>query len=151
MYLSIIVLIGEFYDSYSSTEPTRDFITMSDWLESINERIESLKEHKEEELKTLDKEYDYNWSAMAKKWSDMDEIKETAKKQDARTVSRVSFLIQVKNFLIKNELVSYIGNNEIELTEKAMIIVQRYYMEYDYNREILDFMYNLDNKEESES
>ncbi|ETJ30075.1 hypothetical protein Q604_UNBC15403G0001, partial [human gut metagenome] len=60
-------------------------------------------------------------------------------------------LEQLKNFLIKNELVSDIGNNEIELTEKAMIIVQRYYMEYDYNREILDFMYNLDNKEESES
>lgn len=151
MYLSIIVLIGEFYDSYSSTEPTRDFITMSDWLQSINERIDSLKEQDEEELKELDKQYDYNWSAMVKKWNDMDEIKETSKKQDARTISRVSFLIQVKNFLIKNELICDIGNNEVELTEKAKIIVQRYYMEYDYNREILDFMYKLDNKKESDS
>ncbi len=150
MYLSAIVLFGEFYDSYSSTEPTRDFITLSEWLESINERIESLSEHDEEKLKELDKEYDYNWTLLSKKWTDMDEIKETSKKQDGRTVSRVSFLNQVKNFLSKNELICDIGNNEIELTEKAKIIVQRYYMEYDYNRGILDFMYKLDNKEESD-
>jgi hypothetical protein len=146
MYVSIIVLFGEFYDSYQTMEPTRDFITVSDWLWSLNERISAMKEHGEEKLKELDKDLDYNWSAIIEKWMDMDEIKETVKVQDARTNSRKSFLNTVKQFLEAQELIRDIGNEEIELTEKAKIIIQRYYMEYDYNRGILDFMYQLDAK-----
>lgn len=147
MYVSIIVLFGEFYDSYQSIEATRDFITISDWLESLNQRISILTEHDTEKLKTLDKEFDYNWSSIIEKWIDMDEIKETVKVQDARTISRKSFLNTVKQFLEKQDLIQYIGNDEIELTEKAKNIIQRYYMEYDYNRGILDFMYNIDKNE----
>jgi len=147
MYVAIIVLFGEFYDSYQTIEPTRDFLNISDWLSSLNERISSLQEHKLDKLKELDKEYDYNWSLILEKWMDMDEIKETVKAQNARTISRASFLNSVKKFLIDQELTVDIGNEELELTEKAKTIIQRYYMEYDYNRGILDFMYNLDKKE----
>lgn len=148
MYTAIIVLFGEFYDSYQSMEPTRDFISVNDWLESLNERIDSLKEHGSEKLKELDKEFDYNWSALMEKWEDMDIIKETVKVQDARTTSRKSFINVVKGFLEAQELVKDIGNEEMELTEKAMAIIQRYYMEYDYNRGILDFMYHLDQRKD---
>lgn len=147
MYVAIIVLFGEFYDSYQTIEPTRDFLNISDWLSSLNERISSLQEHKLDKLKELDNEYDYNWSLILEKWMDMDEIKETVKAQNARTISRASFLNSVKKFLIDQELTVDIGNEELELTEKAKTIIQRYYMEYDYNRGILDFMYNLDKKE----
>ena len=40
-----------------------------------------------------------------------------------------------------------IGNNEMELTEKTKVIVQRYYMDYEYNRGLLDFIYQFDKKE----
>jgi hypothetical protein len=105
-----------------------------------------LTEHDEEKLKTLDQEFEYNWSAIIQKWTDMDEIKEKVKSQDARTISRKSFLNTVKKFLEDQELIKDIGNEELELTEKAKTIIQRYYMEYDYNRGILDFMYNMDKK-----
>ncbi|OFI06012.1 hypothetical protein CLOACE_13930 [Clostridium acetireducens DSM 10703] len=146
MYVSIIVLFGEFYDSYQTMEPTRDFISVNEWLNVLNNRILALNEYDLEKLKKLDKEFDYNWSAILKKWMDMDEIKENVKNQDARTISRKSFLSTVTNFLEKQELVKDVGNEEVELTEKAKTIIQRYYMEYDYNREILDFMYNIDQK-----
>lgn len=146
MYVSIIVLFGEFYDSYQTTEPTRDFLTLGDWLDSLNQRILSLKEHGEEKLKEMDKNLDYNWSTIVEKWEDMDDIKEKVKAQDARTNSRKSFLNSVKQFLIAQELTADIGNEELELTEKAKTIIQRYYMEYDYNRGILDFIYELDQK-----
>lgn len=146
MYTSIIVLFGEFYDSYQTTEPTRDFINVNEWLASVNERIEALNEHDAEKIKELDNQFDYNWSAIIEKWMDMDEIKERVKNQDARTISRKSFLNTVKQFLETQELTRDIGNEELELTEKAKTIIQRYYMEYDYNRGILDFMYNLDKK-----
>lgn len=146
MYVSIIVLFGEFYDSYQTMESTRDFITITEWLSSLNDRIASLNEHGIERLKELDSEFDFNWSALVEKWMDMDEIKETVKVQDARTISRKSFLNTVKNFLEAQELVKDIGNEEFEISEKAKTIIQRYYMEYDYNRGILDFMYNLDQK-----
>lgn len=148
MYVAIIVLFGEFYDSYQTTEPTRDFITLNDWMASLNERISTLREHGEEKLKEMDRKFDYNWSAIIQKWVDMDEIKEKVKSQDARTISRKSFLNTVKNFMEAQELVHDIGNDELELTEKSQTIVQRYYMEYDYNREILDFMYSFDHKKE---
>ena len=148
MYVAIIVLFGEFYDSYQTIEATRDFLPVNEWLNSLNQRIESLKEHGSEKLKELDKEYDYNWSAVTDKWNDMDEIKEKVKSQDARTNSRKSFINIVKQFLISRELVNDIGNEELELTEKAKTIIQRYYMEYDYNRGILDFMYSFDKKGE---
>lgn len=146
MYVSIIVLFGEFYDSYQTIEATRDFITASEWLKSLNDRISSLNEHGTEKLKELDMQFDFNWSGIIEKWTDMDEIKETVKTQDARTISRKSFLNTVKNFLEAQELINDIGNDEFEITEKAKTIIQRYYMEYDYNRGILDFMYNLDFK-----
>ncbi|MBS4220535.1 non-ribosomal peptide synthetase module [Bacillus sp. FJAT-49711] len=148
MYVTIIILIGEFYDSYQTTEPIRDFISMSDWLEQVNERLETLQEIEEEELKEIEKEYEYNWRAIIGKWTDMDDIKETAKAQSGRTISRLSFLNTVKRFLVAQELVQDIGNDELQLTEKAKVIVQRYFMELEYNRGILDFIYSIDRQKE---
>jgi hypothetical protein len=148
MYVTIIILIGEFYDSYQTTEPTRDFISISDWLEQVNERLEMLQAVKEEELKEIEKEFEYNWSAIIGKWADMDDLKETAKVQSGRTISRLSFLHTVKRFLIAQELVQDIGNDELQLTEKVKVIVQRYFMELEYNRGILEFIYSIDRQKE---
>ncbi|MTI67185.1 MAG: non-ribosomal peptide synthetase module [Firmicutes bacterium] len=144
MYVTIIILFGEFYDGYHSTDPTRDFISTKEWLKSINERIESLKEFDKEELKNLEKDFEYNWISILEKWDAMDDLKENAKSQSGNTISRLSFLDKVKKFLKSQELILDIGNEEIEITEKAKVIIKRYYMEYEYNRGILDFMYNLD-------
>lgn len=148
MYVTIIILIGEFYNSYQTTEPTRDFISISDWLDQVNERLETLRAIDEEELKELEKEYDYNWGAIIEKWADMDDLKETAKAQTGRTISRLSFLHTVKRFLVAQELVQDIGNDELQLTEKAKVIVQRYFMELEYNRGILEFIYSFDQRKE---
>lgn len=148
MYVTIIILIGEFYDSYQTTEPTRDFISMSDWLEQVNERLETLKAIEQEQLKELEKEYEYSWRAIIEKWTDLDDLKETAKAQSGRTISRLSFLHTVKKFLAAQELVQDIGNDELQLTEKAKVIVQRYFMELEYNRGILEFIYSLYKQEE---
>ncbi|MDE5416055.1 DUF6063 family protein [Alkalihalobacterium chitinilyticum] len=148
MYVTIIILFGEFYDSYQTTEATRDFISMSDWLEQVNERLETLQAIGDEELKELEKEYEYNWSAIIEKWSDLDDLKETAKAQTGRTISRLSFLHTVKRFLEAQELIEDIGNDELQLTEKAKVIVQRYYMELEYNRGILEFIYSLERRKE---
>ncbi|MGO3169087.1 DUF6063 family protein, partial [Senegalia sp. (in: firmicutes)] len=67
--------------------------------------------------------------------------------QDARTNSRFSFLNTVRNFLKDQDLIDDIGNDEITLTEKAKTIIKRYYMEYDFNRGILDFIYGITQKE----
>ena len=37
MYVAIIVLFGEFYDSYQTIEPTRDFLPVDLWLNRLNE------------------------------------------------------------------------------------------------------------------
>lgn len=151
MYVAIIILFGEFYDSYQTMEATRDFIALEDWLLSINERISSLKELGIEELKELEKEYEYNWVSIVEKWDAIDDIKENVKAQNARTISRLSFLNTVKRFLEAVDLIRNIGNDEIELTEKAKTIIQRYYMELEYNRGILEFMYQLDKRKEEEN
>ncbi|MED3552745.1 DUF6063 family protein [Cytobacillus praedii] len=148
MYVTIIILIGEFYDSYQTIEPTRDFISMSDWLEQVNERLETLQAIEEEQLQELEKEYEYSWRAIIEKWTDLDDLKETAKAQSGRTISRLSFLHTVKKFLAAQELVQDIGNDELQLTEKAKVIVQRYFMELEYNRGILEFIYSLDKQKE---
>lgn len=150
MYIAIIILFGEFYDSYQSINPTRDFLSMEEWLENVNERILSLKEYSIDELKELEKEYEYNWINIIERWDPLDDLKENVKKQDARTVSRLSFLNTVKKFLEDQDLIKDIGNDEIELTEKAKTIIQRYYMEHEFNRSILDFMYQLDEKREDD-
>lgn len=148
MYLIIIVLFGEFYDGYKSINPTRDFINVEDWLNAVNERILAIKEHGEEELKKLERMYEYNWTDIIYKWEPMDDLKETVKAQDARTTSRLSLINITKNFLKEQDLIEDIGNDEIELTEKTKIIVQRYYMEYEFNRGILDFIYKLEMQKE---
>ncbi|MCB5559420.1 DUF6063 family protein [Anaerosalibacter bizertensis] len=144
MYLTIIILFGEFYDSYQSLEPTRDFLPIYKWLESVNTYIETLNEIDKEELKSLEKEYEYNWIGILEKWNAMDDLRENVKSQNARTNSRLGFLSTVKRFLESQDLIIDIGNDEIELTEKSKVIIQRYYMDYEYNRGILDFIYGLE-------
>jgi hypothetical protein len=148
LYFTTIVFLGEFYDSYHSKEPTRDFITLQDWVEKISERMESLKEHSEEALKRYEKEFSYNWISIIEKWDSIDDLKETAKKQSGNTNSRLSFLDSVKRFLLDQEIAFEIGNNELTLTEKAKTVVGRYFMELEYNRGVLEFIYDLETKRE---
>jgi hypothetical protein len=148
LYFATIVLFGSFYDTYQSIEPTRLFLRLDEWVRFIHERIEHLKTHDEDTLKELEKEFSYNWSIIIEKWEDMDDIKETAKKQAGNTISRFSFMNTVKRFLIDQDLIQDIGNNEITLTEKAKTIIQRYFMEVEYNKGIFEFIYSF-SKEES--
>lgn len=148
MYIAIIVLFGEFYDGYQSINPTRDFISLDEWLNNVNERIFSLKEHGVEKLKELEKEYEYNWLDILEKWDPLDDLREKVIKQDARTASRLSFLNTTKNFLLSQGLIKDLGYDQLELSEKAKTIIQRYYMDYEFNRGILDFIYGIDQKQE---
>ena len=149
LYFSTIILFGSFYDTYQSQEPTRQFIRIEEWVNFIQERIEQLKMNDEEQLKELEKEFSYNWSLIIEKWEDMDDIKETAKKQSGNTISRLSFIDTVKRFLIDQQLVSEIGNNEITITEKAKTIIQRFFMEIEYNKGIFEFIYGFEGTEEN--
>lgn len=147
MYVTIIILLGEFYNSYQSQEPTRSFLTMEEWLEAVHLRLESISQIEEAELRKIEEEQEYNWIRILEKWMAIDDVKEKAKKQSGNTNSRMSFLNSVKNFLEKQDMIHDIGNNEMELTEKTQVIIQRYYMDYEYNRGLLDFIYQFDNKE----
>lgn len=150
MYLAILVLFGEFYDSYSTREATRDFIRLEDWVRAVTKRIDFLKEHDLEELKKLEQEYSYNWLQIVEKWESLDDLKETAKRQTGQTQSRLSFIDSVQRFLKEQQLIIEIGNGELKLTEKAKTIVQIYFMDYEYNRGILDFLYAHEYKDEVE-
>ncbi|MDQ0229016.1 DUF6063 family protein [Metabacillus malikii] len=147
LYFSTIVLFGTFYDSYQTLEPTRDFIALDDWVRHVNDRISLLMEHDEEQLRAKEQEFSYNWKQIIEKWEDMNDIKETAKKQAGNTISRLSFIDSAKRFLIDQALVKEIGNNEITLTEKAKTIVQRFFMEVEYNKGILEFIYEWEEEE----
>ena len=151
LYFSTIILFGSFYDTYQSQEPTRQFIRLDEWVHFIQERIDQLKAHDTEELKELEKEFSYNWSLIIEKWEDMNDIKETAKKQSGNTISRLSFIDTVKRFLVDQEVVQEIGNDEITLTEKAKTIIQRFFMEVEYNKGIFDFIYGFEREEEHAS
>ncbi len=148
MYMAIIVLFGEFYDSFHTHEMTRDFIVLGDWLQSLDNRMQALKEHDPEMLQELDREYEYNWSQLVEKWDALDDLRESSRQQDGRTASRLGFLSQVQNFLLHQGLIEDLGNYEITLTEKAKTIIQRYYMEAQYHRGILDFISGLEKRKE---
>ncbi|QVY63492.1 DUF6063 family protein [Cytobacillus gottheilii] len=141
LYFTVIVLFGSFYDSYQTLEPTREFIRLDDWTLLVNDRILMLMEHDEEKLLQHEKEFSYNWKQIIDKWDDMNDIKESAKKQSGNTISRLSFMDTAKRFVIDQELLEEIGNNELILTEKAKTIVQRFFMEVEYNKGILEFIY----------
>ncbi len=143
MYFSIISLYGMFYDSYHTTEPILEFTTMGLWLSAVNEQVEMLSRHDEEVLLYRQREMNYNWKAIVDKWLSLDDTNERAKKQDARTNSRLSFLNTVKQFLLLQELVVDLGNGEIALTDRSKDIVGKYYMDSEYNREILAFLYGV--------
>jgi hypothetical protein len=148
MYTAIIILFGEFYDSYQNMEPTRDFLSIDQWLNTLNERIMVIKAMDLDELEKMEQEQEYNWRQVVEKWDALNDLKEKVKTQDARTRSRLSFLNTVKKFLEEQDLVKDIGENELELTEKARTIIQRYYMEEERNRNILSFIYEMSRKKE---
>ena len=82
----------------------RSFIGIEEWTALVNERIALLKTHPEAELREMEKEFSYNWTALIEKWSAMDDIKETAARQSGNTISRVSFMDSVRKFLVAQEL-----------------------------------------------
>jgi len=141
LYIAVIVFIGEFYDSYQTTQPTRDFITIDGWMESLDEKIQGLKQMDEESLNLFEQEYEYNWNGIIRMWDSIDIIKEDVKKQNARTISRKSFMNMVTGFLIGEELAKEVGIEELALTEKAKVIVQLFFMDYEYNRGIMEVIY----------
>lgn len=143
LYFTVIILFGSFYDRYNSQEATIEFLRLDDWVKRVNERLDDLRSHSEEELVALEQEFSYNWRLIIDKWEDMDDIKETAKKQTGNTISRLSFIDTAKRFLVSQGLLREIGNNEVALTEKAKIIIQRYFMDTDYNKNIFEFLYGL--------
>lgn len=147
MYVAIIIFIGEFYDSYQTTRPTREFITTVDWLSSLNERLNHIREFDDQHLKAMEEAYDYNWLDILKNWEAMDNVKEGIKRRTARTVSRMSFMMIVKNFMLKEGIAKEIGADELVLTEKTNAIVTKYFMEYEYNRGIIEFIYQLGGEE----
>lgn len=148
LYFSTIILFASFYDTYQSQEPTRQFLRIEEWVRFIQERIDQLKTHEEEEIKQLEKEFSYNWSLIIEKWEDMDDIKETAKKQSGNTISRFSFMDTVKRFLVDQGLIQDIGNDEVTLTEKAKTVIQRYFMEVEYNKGIFEFIFGFERSDE---
>ncbi|HHY20877.1 MAG TPA: non-ribosomal peptide synthetase module [Bacilli bacterium] len=150
MYFAILILFGYFYDSYQSKEATRDFIRMDDWVREVHKNIQALKEHDEEMLEREEKEFSYNWRQIIRKWDDMNDIRESAKRQAGNTISRLSFLDTVKRFLIDQELVREIGNMELALTEKAKTIIQKYFMDLSYNKGIFEFIYGEGNEDASD-
>ena len=147
LYFTSIILFGCFYDTYQSQEPTRQFLSIDEWADSVNERIEYLQSHDEEALKAFEKEFAYNWRLIIEKWQDMNDLKETAKKQSGNTISRLSFMDTTKRFLVDQDLIHEIGNDEVVLTEKAKTIVQRFFMEVEYNKGIFEFIYNFKEEE----
>lgn len=144
LYFATIILFGAFYNSYQSGRPTRDFLRIDEWIHQIQERIEQLQALNEEVLKQKESEFSYNWRQIIEKWTDMNDIKESAKRQTGNTISRYSFLDTVKRFLLDQDLVNDLGNEEITLTEKAKTIVQRFFMEVEYNKGILTFIYDME-------
>ncbi|WP_410513532.1 DUF6063 family protein [Paenibacillus sp. BR2-3] len=144
LYVAIIAFIGAFYDSYQTIEPTRDFIRMDEWLSLVQERVEGLKEHDPERLRQYEKEFSYNWALIIEKWDAMDDIRETAKRQSGNTISRMSFMDTARRFLMDQGLAEQIGDGELAITEKSKIIVQRYFMELQNNRGILQFLYQFE-------
>lgn len=143
-YMAFIVFIGAFYDSYQTIDPTRNFLKMEEWLNLLQLRMNGLREHSDEELKALSQEYSYHWVDIIEKWGAMDDVKETAKRQSGATISRASFLDNVRRLLIDQNLAQQVGPDELDLTDKAKIIVQRYFAEREYNRGILEFLYGFE-------
>jgi hypothetical protein len=124
---------------------------MEEWMNLVQQRINGLREHSAEELKALSQEYSYHWPDIIEKWDAMDDVKETAKRQSGATISRLSFLDAVRRFMLDQDLAKQVGPDELDLTEKTKMIVQRYFMEREYNRGILEFLYGLEPKRKEES
>lgn len=147
LYFASLVLFGSFYDTYQSPEPTRQFLRLDEWVTLIQERIDFLKTHEDDEIAQLEKEFSYNWGLIIEKWDDMDDVKENAKRQSGNTISRMSFIDTTRKFLLHQELIADIGNQEVILTEKAKTIVQRFFMDVEYNKGIFEFLYALERSE----
>lgn len=144
LYFATIILFGSFYDRYNSQEQTLQFITLADWVKNINERIDYLQSYEKDDLIELEKEFSYNWRAIINKWTNMDDIKETVKKQSGNTISRLSFIDTAKRFLISEGLIKEVGNYEVTITEKAKVIIQRFFMDAEFNNNIFEFIYDED-------
>lgn len=145
MYFSMIVLLGAFYDSFNTTLPTRDFISVDQWLKMMNERLDIIAQHGDK-LKEFEQDYEYNWIGILDKWTALDDIRETAKSQKGNTKSRKNFLLSVARFLKEQELIEENSFEELYLTQKTHAIVGRYFMEEEFNRGILEVIYDFEER-----
>lgn len=141
MYLSMIIFIGEFYNSYTTNKKTRDFLTLADWLDKIDERIESMDKIDDEVLKSAERDDGYNWFSLIEHWKQMDIIKEKTREQK-NSHSKRAFLNNTIGFMRDQDMIVELGNDEYDLSMKAQIVVTRFFMNTEYNRGIIDKLYN---------
>ncbi|MEK4700994.1 DUF6063 family protein [Solibacillus sp. FSL R7-0668] len=151
MYFATICVIGEFYNAFHSKNPTRPFITLEEWMQAIDRRMAILREYNEGTLKEKEKQYSYRWHMLLEKWDGLDDVKETAKRQSANTVSRVSFLHTTCRFLKDEDILVETGMGEYELTEKAQVIIGNYFMDSEYNRGIIAFLYGMKEEDDADN
>ena len=143
LYAAVLVFFGTFYDSYQTNEPQLDFLPVEEWLQLMNQRMEALGDLEPRVLEKTAIDQEINWPVVVEKWEALDDIKEGVKLQKGRTGSRLSFMNAAAKFLLDQDLAEDLGNDELALTEKARVIVQRYYMDIDRNREIMDFLFSI--------
>lgn len=151
MYFATLCCLGEFYNSFHSLKPTRAFITLEDWMRSVEDRISALQNLGEEKLEQKEEEYSYHWRGIIEKWHALDDVREGVKSQRGQTKSRVSFLHKVCQFLEKEEILIQIGDGEYSLTERTDYIIGNYFMDSEYNRGILEFLYGEEEIEDADN
>lgn len=151
MYFATLCVLGEFYNSFHSLEPTRVFITLEEWIHSIDQRIEALRSLGEETLEQKELEFSYHWRGIIEKWYALDDVREGVKHQRGQTKSRVSFLHKVCHFLEQEEVLQQVGEGEYSLAERTKNIVGNYFMDSEYNRGILEFLYGEEEREDADN
>ena len=103
MYVAIIVFLGEFYNSYQTQEPTRNFIHMEEWLQAMNTRIEGLSQIDEETLKNIERQHEYNWVKIVEKWMAIDDLKENIDKSPKSYWANTSSNSIVKSLIDRSD------------------------------------------------
>ena len=90
--------------------------------------------------KNIDRQLNYNFSAIAKFWLDLSAYDEKIVQYSLSTGTRVSYIFKTIRFLKEQGLANIDNENEIFTTNKMDALVMGYYPENNRKKEILSFI-----------
>lgn len=138
-YFVVLNLLAKFYNSAVQTGPTRQFLMIEELEETITNHLEPVYRGESERVVALSLENGINFKEIAETWMEIPKFDITVK-YPRKGKHRIAFILKVLDFLVEEDLVQLLEDQEIRLLPKMEHLIMRFYFNTERREKLFDLV-----------